>query len=349
MPNKQDPADSNSSLAAPARESPVASTTGVAVEQWRRFCDELIGEPVLTPNEVSRETGIEIERLRELWRALGFAPVPDDDKGFSQVDVEVLKSVEEMQQQEGINDEIVTQLARVSGQSLARIAETQVELFVARTDGTGIDDISSEAQRLTSIEPFLGYFWRRHLIAALGRKVVAGEDLSTENVLIVGFADLVGFTRMARHMEQSALAEVVQHFEQSVDQAVPQNNGRVIKMIGDEVMFAAGTPADSAEIALTLTEAHEADPILPEIRVGMSRGPVLSWEGDLYGATVNLASRLADAARPSTVLISSDLADELAKLPAYKMRRLRSMRLKGTGSVRAARLARAADTSVEAK
>ncbi len=322
---------------------------GPAVEQWYRFCEELIGGAEFTPNEVALETGIAIERLRELWRALGFAPVADDDKGFSAVDIEVLKSVGLMQQQEGIGDEIVTQLARVSGQSLARIAETQVELFVARTDGAGIEGISSQAQRLTSIEPFLGYFWRRHLIAALGRKVAWGEDLSSENILIVGFADLVGFTRMARHLEQSELAEVVQHFERSVDQAVPQNNGRVVKMIGDEVMFAVANVGDGAEIALTLIELHEADPILPEIRVGMSRGPVLSWEGDLYGATVNLASRLADAARPSSILISSALADELDGFPAYKMRRLRSMRLKGTGSVRSARLARAANKSVEAK
>ncbi len=316
-------------------------STRSAIDQLHRFCSGLVGEAELTPLEVADQTGLDIERLRELWRALGFPPVSEDRKAFSRADVDVLREIARAQAHDGADDRVVTQLARVSGQSLARIAETQVEILAASATEEGVDDISRQIPRLTAIEPFLGYIWRRHLTAALGRRLIALEDLSVDTVGTVGFADLVGFTRLARRMEQSELAEVVERFETSVDRSVPQNNGRIVKMIGDEVMFAADTAEDSAEIALCLIELHETDPILPEIRVGMSRGPLLSWEGDLYGPTVNLASRLADAARPSTVLVSSELADDLAENEAFKLRRLRPMRLKGTGTVKAARVVRA--------
>lgn len=337
MAEKKEPPGS---VKPPAPEVAGLGSGGPAVELWLRFGSELVGAPEYTPGEVARETGLDIERLRELWRALGFPPAAEDRKAFSGTDIGVLKEIVRTQEEDGTDDKDVTMLARVSGQSLARIAETQVEMLAVWAAQGDLSDISRVAARLRAVEPFLGYIWRRHLTAALGRKLVAAEDLSAQNVRTVGFADLVGFTRLARSIEQSELAEVVEHFERSVDQAVPQNNGRIVKMIGDEVMFTADTAADSAEIALRLIELHETDSVLPEIRVGMSRGPVLAWEGDLYGPTVNLASRLADAARPSTVLISGDLADGLEESSTYRVRRKRAMRLKGMGRVKAARLMR---------
>ena len=102
-------------------------------------------------------------------------------------------------------------------------------------------------------------------------------------------------------------------------------------MIGDEVMFSADTPAIAAEIALALVDAYAGDAALPELRVGLALGPVLSFEGDLFGPTVNLASRLVNIARPGTVLISDELAVRLHDAPAFTLRSLRPLRLKGIG------------------
>ena len=100
--------------------------------------------------------------------------------------------------------------------------------------------------------------------------------------------------------------------------------------------------AVAAEIALSLVEAHARDTKLPDIRVGLSSGPTLSWEGDVYGPTVNLASRLVNLARPRTVLVSDDLGQQLSDTPAFALHHLRPVSLQGIGRVRVWVLRRAA-------
>jgi len=311
------------------------------VRQWRLLHAQLVGEPQLTAPDIERLTGIPMERLRALWRALGFPPVAEDQLAFSQADVEVLTRVGELQLEQGAGDDVVLQLVRVSGQALARIAETEAELFAQSDEIGAAGDVSALAARLTAMEPFLRYIWRRHLAAAVARKILVGDDIAEENVVTVGFADLVGFTDLSRNLEARALGEVIERFERNVYAAVPRHNGRVIKMLGDEVMFAVADAGAAAEIALDLIDLHANDPVLPAIRVGLARGPVLAWEGDLFGTTVNLASRLVDAARPSTALMSDEMAAALSDNTAYAQHRLRRLKLKSFGAVRACRLERA--------
>lgn len=322
----------------PPQPPPVAPDVAL----FQRLNTRLAGEAQLSALDIERLTGIPMERLRTLWRALGFPPVAEDQPVFSNRDVEMLARVGELQREQGTADDVVLQLVRVSGQALARIAETQVELFGQR-DGAGpAFDEERLAARLTALEPFLRYIWRRHLAAAVARKLLIGDRIAGENVLIVGFADLVGFTELSRNLEARALAEVIERFERNVYESVPQHHGRVIKMLGDEVMFAAADAAAGAAIACDLVELHANATNLPAIRVGLALGPVLQWEGDLFGTTVNLASRLVDVARASTVLISEEMAEALADHPDYTRRRLRRKKLKGLGAVHPWRLNRAA-------
>ena len=102
-----------------------------------------------------------------------------------------------------------------------------------------------------------------------------------------------------------------------VDRAgtVVDSGGRIVKTIGDEVMFITEEPAAAATIALRLARASNQDAVLPDARAGLASGPVLSREGDYYGQVVNLASRLTELAFPGTVLASSDLATELEGRP----------------------------------
>jgi adenylate cyclase len=115
----------------------------------------------------------------------------------------------------------------------------------------------------------------------------------------------------------------------------------VVKTIGDEVMFATGDAAAAAEIALGLVVAHALDPELPDLRAGLASGPTLAWEGDLFGPTVNLASRLVNLARPGTVLVAEDLGEQLRHDPRFALRHLQPVRLQGIGSVRSWVLRRA--------
>ena len=110
-------------------------------------------------------------------------------------------------------------------------------------------------------------------------------------------------------MTDEELAEVVDQFERLAYDVVVAGGGRVVKMIGDEVMFLVDDPVVAAEIALGLAEASRDAAELSDVRVGMAVGPVIEREGDAFGATVNLASRATAIAYPGTVVVSPELRD----------------------------------------
>ena len=137
---------------------------------------------------------------------------------------------------------------------------------------------------------------------------------------VVGFADLVGFTALAQQVTDEELAEVVDQFERLAYDVVVAGGGRVVKMIGDEVMFLVDDPVFAAEIALGLAEASRDATELSDVRVGLAVGPVIEREGDAFGATVNLASRATAIAYPGTVVVSSELRELLEDRPEYSFR-----------------------------
>lgn len=290
------------------------------------LAERLLGTAQLTAPQVAEAAGVSIEQGKQLWQALGFAPVADDQAIFTPVDVAMLRAARQLVE-EGVSEpRVLLQMARVIGQSLARVAAAEVE--------SGSGTARQEALSLPlveQLEAFLGYAWRRHLVAAAARQVAAAEA-ATGGELAVGFADLAGFTAVSRQLEPQELAALVDRFEALAYDHIPLHGGRVVKMIGDEVMFAADDVAAGAAIALALARAQVAD--LPPLRVGLAAGPVLAWEGDLFGPTVNLASRLVSLARPNTALVSDYVAQRLEDHPFFAVRRLPPVNLKGLGRER---------------
>src|SRR5262249_2169573 len=138
----------------------------------------------------------------------------------------------------------------------------------------------------------------------------------------------------ARTPAPRELTAMVDRFEALAYEHIPERGGRVVKTIGDEVMFAVDDGSFAADIAVALVEAHARRTDLPDVRVGLAHGPTLAWEGDLYGPTVNLASRLVAFARPATVLVSDALGQDLREAPGLTLRHLRPVRLQGIGRVR---------------
>jgi adenylate cyclase len=312
-------------------------------EALRSLTRALVGDLVLTPAEVAREAEVDLERARRLWRALGFPPVPDDERAFSHSDAAILRAVRELVENGAVDPPVLVQLARVTGQSLARLAEAQIasRTILLETNGrrrsaadwTAL--VTGTEALIPNLEPLVGYAWRRHLLAAVCRLVATEtESGRATRPVVAGFADLVGFTAMSQQLSARQLAAAVDRFEALAYEHIPERGGRVVKMIGDEVMFACDEPAAAAEIALALVEAYAGDDLLPEVRVGLAIGDALSWEGDLYGPTVNLAGRLVNIARPGTVLVSQKLAEGLEGAVAFDLRPLRPLALKGMGRVR---------------
>jgi class 3 adenylate cyclase len=113
------------------------------------------------------------------------------------------------------------------------------------------------------------------------------------------FADLVSYTALSRRMNEKTLAQLVQRFENKCAEIISVGGGRLIKTIGDEVLYTAETPVAGAEISLALAQAFDDDELLPQARVSMVWGRILSRLGDIYGPTVNLAARLTALRSPA--------------------------------------------------
>ena len=110
--------------------------------------------------------------------------------------------------------------------------------------------ISATETLVPILEPFIRYARRRHLMASLYRHRALAESASSgEQIMVVGFADLVGFTAASQALDESELAAVVDRFAALAYEHIPAHGGRVVKMIGDEVMFAAESSFNAAEIA----------------------------------------------------------------------------------------------------
>lgn len=310
-------------------------------DTWGPLAEALLGRTEFTTVEVAGEAGVEPAQARRLWRALGFPPVAGDARLFTRSDIEILRAVRALIEWQSTDPSDLLQLTRVIGQSLARVADAQVTAVAQRLERLRTEATSGEAAlaelvgRIESLAPsleqFLGYVWRRHLLAAL--RQLSAKPSAADRTLTIGFVDLVGFTAMSQMLTPEELAAMVDRFEAIAYEHIPERGGRVVKMIGDEVMFAVDDGAIAADIAVALLEAHARDANLPDVRIGLASGPTLAWEGDLFGPTVNLASRLVNFARPNTVLISEGLGEQLQDDPRFELRHLRPVKLQGIGRV----------------
>jgi adenylate cyclase len=146
--------------------------------------------------------------------------------------------------------------------------------------------------------------------------------------LAVGFADLVGYTTRSRGMGGRELGRMVEDFEGLAADVIARHRGRVVKTVGDGVLFTCVSPVDAVEIGLQLPVEWDAED-RPHLRVGAAYGPVLTRLGDVYSPVVNLASRLTSIARHSTVLVDQALAQRLRGVREYRVRPLRRVSVRG--------------------
>ena len=285
-----------------------------------------------TAAELAAKAEIDPELAMRLWIALGFPLIDSDEAAYTDDDVEALRYAGELVRTQSVEPELLVQLTRTMASSIARIADAQLEVAVDRARRFGSDDAVLIDQRVVDRTPWLlGYIWRRHAEASWGRAV---ETASSEEVALgVGFADLVGFTAASQEMPEDELAAMVTRFEAVAHDNVVRLGGRVVKMIGDEVMFSISDLKAGVEIALTLADTYSEDEDLQDVRVGFACGNVLQLQGDLYGPPVNLAHRIVGIARPRSVVVSEPVHDALAADDDYDWRSLRPRTFKGIGRV----------------
>ncbi|MEV7138712.1 adenylate/guanylate cyclase domain-containing protein [Streptomyces tauricus] len=273
-----------------------------------------------TPFQAARSAGVSMELASRFWRAMGFADI-GQAKALTEADVLALRRLAGLVEAGLLSEAMAVQVARSTGQTTARLAEWQIDSFLeGLTEPPEPGMTRTEVTYpliellLPELEEFLIYVWRRQLAAATGRVVQAADDEEmVDRRLAVGFADLVGFTRLTRRMEEEELGELVEAFETTAADLVAAHGGRLIKTLGDEVLYAADDAGVAAEIALRLIETMANDETMPELRVGIAFGTVTTRMGDVFGTTVNLASRLTSIAPKDAVLVDGAFAEELIR------------------------------------
>ena len=267
----------------------------------------------LSATDVAASAGLPVDDVLSLWRTLGVI-VPDADRPmFSARDAEFTCYLTQVNPVGAHGGELL----RVLGSALSRVAEAAVSVYVQTQepimDAPGVDLLVS-AQELAAVSAAalrlgdsMGIIFSHHMRDAIDRQRVAQAGVSERSLhrLAVGFVDLVGFTPLSMHTSPSELLELVGAFEVKAFDVASAHNGRIVKHIGDEVMFIALNAADGCAIAQNITAAFGAG---IEPRGGVCFGDVIARHGDYYGKVVNLASRLADLAIPGEVLVDRETA-----------------------------------------
>jgi adenylate cyclase len=302
-------------------------------------------------DEVSAVTGMPTEQIVQLWRSLGYPDPSRRDRLFTETDAEMLRTVAELTEEGFLAPDLAVQMSRVIGSSLARVASAMIDTFGRDLDtkATADEEFAVYAGTLLPTMPkVMDYVWRRHLQAAARRRLTreAQGDAQPDHTT-VGFADLVGFTALSQQLDEHQLAHVVDRFEAIAYDTVVLLGGRVVKMIGDEVMFVVDDVRAAAEIALALSEAYRSEDSLSDVRVGLASGPALEREADYYGPVVNMASRIVNIAFPGSVVVDESVHAALEDDPAFSWRFLKHRRLKDIGRVPLWALRRADEEEME--
>lgn len=336
----------------------------------RRLEVELLGsERTLRRREVASGAGVSLLSARKLWRAMGFPNIGDDDIAFTEKDMAALTTIIELVRKEQLTESAAISITRAIGQMTDRMVVWQIEALVEEmVVQRGISDAAARRnlvaelpQLIEPLEETLVYAWRRQMNAAVQRLAVRSEsglasstgghdgtedDAPLPLARAVGFADLVSYTSLSRQMNERTLAQLVQRFENKCAEIISVGGGRLVKTIGDEVLYIAETPEAGAEISLALAKAFTEDELLPSARVSMVWGRILSRLGDIYGPTVNLASRLTSLAEPGTVLIDATTAATLRDNDRFVLMPHKARTVRGFGEVHPVTLARGTGTGL---
>jgi adenylate cyclase len=318
-------------------------------DEYRRIEELLLGGPRrYTRDELLGEHDLEPERVTALWRSLGFVEVAGDEAVFTNGDREALRQLARLRAAGLLPGDVEDAMARSVGQAMAGLADWQVEKLYQLVDyghrAVSQRELLEIVERVVPLlERMQGYIWRRHVAAAATRLLSAIPGESETRTLTVGFADLVGFTRASRRLSPAELTALLEEFQRIAADVVAGCRGRVVKTVGDEVLFLAEEPADGVEIGLGLLERLAEAESLPQLRIGLALGDVVTRFGDVYGEAVNIAARLTAQARPGRMLVDRNLATALADDPRFELRSRRPVHVRGYRHLQQWELRRAPD------
>lgn len=282
------------------------------------------GPPEYSLRTTAETLGLPVADVERAWAALGLTASGPDVAALSRADVDGLRTWAEMRVTLG--DEAATGLLRVIGSGMARLSEA-----ISSTIRTGTPDIvlgyshdelatartyRAAAGFIPRIGAMIDAVHRHHLMntRTYFENVVRGGSPSV--VCGIGFADLSGFTSLTQMLTTTELTNLLNEFSAAASDVVHADRGRVVKFIGDAVMWVSSSPEQLVQAAVDLVGHPRARQAHLQVRAGLDFGTVLAIGGDYFGNAVNLAARLVQAAEPGQVLVSEAVHQAVPDWPA---------------------------------
>jgi class 3 adenylate cyclase len=282
------------------------------------------GPPIYTLATAAEKLGISADDVARAWTLLGLTVAGPDIPALSQADVDALATW--LALKTAVGEAGAYGLLRVLGAAMARLAEAEstmirggmpdIQMTHTRDELATAQTYRAVAEFVPRLGTLIDTVHRHHLISARTHFEGVLRDTSAAVVCGVGFADLSGFTVLTQALTPAELSELLNQFAGAVSDVVHADGGRVVKFIGDEVMWVSATPARLAQVAVDLVDHPKAREEGLQVRAGLAYGTVLAINGDYFGNPVNLAARLVAAAAPRQILATSELHDELPDWPA---------------------------------
>ena len=269
--------------------------------------------PRWTLSELAERAGVEPAVIRELRRACGLPSVPDDDPRFTEGDLRLLQALDAAAVLFG--RPAAVQLLRVIASSMARIADAAVSTFVSTVGAASMrDDVALAEANATAAGLFrelsgvMDTLLRQHIIHLARPNITEASAGFERRRCAIGFVDVVGSTSLSQRLPLDDVGRAIARFEAAAADVVTACNGRVIKFVGDEVMFRADDLGAACTVGIELVDRFSDDPVLPGVRAGVAEGEVLIRDGDCFGPVVNLAARAVKAA-PIRTVVAAALVD----------------------------------------
>lgn len=280
-------------------------------------------QPVKTLRQAAQELNVDIGQARRYWRALGFVNIDDDACVITDVDIEAARGVKSLMDEHGMKQAAVKNMLRAQSYTMDRLVLWQFEAMVAQIAAEkNISDMQARALAIEkanelaeNLQDQLLYTWRRHFAALIQR---TNSEISAEGPQrrdghfplkrSMGFIDIVGFTALAARLSPQELTRLLHDFEDTARDVVTSRGGRIVKTIGDAVMYIANDLSTAADVVTALMEEIQGGSHKLRLRASLVSGEVVSLSGDVFGPTVNLASRLVNMAPPGGIRMDGNTA-----------------------------------------
>lgn len=288
----------------------------------------LTGHAQYSLSEAAERAGMDVGLARLFWLAMGFPDIGDEvnDIIFTPYDVAVMRRHVDKLSAGQVDAGTMNSLVRAQSHMADRLVLWQLEALVEFAQQTfELDDVSARFWMLDHIDeylPFLEeqlkYAWRRHTASylrraeiELDRRVLDPDNEAMPLQRAIGFVDLESFTPRSSELGSKQLVSFMRNFEFACRDVISSNGARLVKTVGDAVLWVADDLKTGARVSTELVRTLGSIEGMLPVHSSLVWGGVVSAFGDVFGPIVNLASRLVDAAPGGSILMDRQTASAL--------------------------------------